>query len=209
MKFFYFLVHWDQNALKSKELHDYFFINGNGFVIGMVLAVLAALVLALIFYFVLGRNVRTANFTNWLVCGIAAIAITFGVSDFVFIGKEPAKKEYANQKQLDKKLTYKYSFYRSLDKATTAPRVDGHNKERISGKQKTLLKANSTLSEKKAYMTAKNTIVQDLNKGRDVRYPYSINTTIWCAVFFFLFSLVFKGMSVAAKTTPIIWPYNS
>ena len=192
MKFFYFLVSWDGKY--SSKLHEFFFVNGNGFLYGILLALVAALVMALVYYFVLGRNVKSANITNWWICGIVALVVTFTVSDFIIIGQQPTKKEYAQAKNLENKLTYKYSFYRSMDKA-------------VKPGNGTLIKKDMSVHEKEGYVQKKNEIATSLNKGGDVRYTYAINTTIWCAVFFFGLSILFKGMSEAAKTKPIKWPY--
>lgn len=192
MKFFYFLVSWD--AGNSAKLHKFFFEQGDGFLYGLLLAIISALVFALIYYFVLGRSVKTAKMGNWWICGVLALVVTFCVSDFILIGQQPTKKEYAKAKGLDSKPTYKYSFYRSMDKA-------------VKPGKGTLIKSDMLQDEKEQLVKEKDKIATNLNKGKDVRYPYSINTTIWCAIFFFLFSMVLKGFSEAAKTKPIKWPY--
>lgn len=192
MKFIYFLVSW--NGKYSTALHEYFFVKGNAFLYGLALAAVAALVFALIYYFVLGRNVKSAKMGNWWICGILALAVTFAVSDFLIIGQQPKQTEYSNSKKLEKKLTYKYSFYRSMDKA-------------VKPGNGTLVKSGMTQNEKAQLVQEKKKIETALNKGKDVRYSYSINTTFWCAVFFFLFSIGLKGFSEAAKTKPIKWPY--
>ena len=192
MKFFYFLVDWDGKY--STQLHEFFFENAGGFSSGLILAVLIALLMAIVYYFVLGRNVTTAKMGNWWICGIVALAVTFILSDFVIIGLEPTQKEYSKAKELDNKISYKYSFYRALDKA-------------VKPGNGTLVKSTMTQNEKESLMKEKKKIVTNLNKGADVRYTFSFNTTFWCAVFFFAFSLLFKGMSEAAKTKPIKWPY--
>lgn len=195
MKIFYFLVNWD--GANSAKLHEYFFVKGNGFLYGLLLAAVVALVVALVYYFVLGRSVKSAKMGNWWICGIIALAVTFCVSNFVFIGQEPTKKEYAEGKKLENKITYKYSFYRSMDRALKPSKVPGE----------TLIDKGVTKIEKEQLKAEQKKIAQNLNQGKDVRYPYAINTTIWCAIFFFLFSMLFKGMSQAAKTKPIKWPY--
>lgn len=192
MKFFYFLVDWDGKY--SSKLHEFFFEHANGFLYGILLALVAALVFALVYYFVLGKNVTTAKMSNWWICGIVACAVTFLISDFVIIGQEPTQKEYSKGKELDKKMTYKYSFYRSMDKA-------------VKPGNGTLIKSDMTPGEKEGHIKAKKQVVSNLNKGGDVRYTFSFNTTFWCAIFFFAFSMLFKGMSEAAKTKPVKWPY--
>ncbi|MDE6409355.1 MAG: hypothetical protein K2K81_03805 [Muribaculaceae bacterium] len=192
MKFFYFLVDWDGKY--SSKLHEFYFEHAGGFTYGILLALVAALILAIVYYFILGRSVTTAKMGNWWICGIFALVVTFLVSDFVIIGQEPTKKEYSHGKELEKKLTYKYSFYRSMDKA-------------VKPGNDTLIKSDMTPGEKQGFTTEKKKIATNLNKGGDVRYTFSVNTTIWCAIFFFIFSMLFKGMSEAAKTKPIKWPY--
>ena len=140
------------------------------------------------------HNVTTAKMSNWWICGILACAVTFLISDFGIIGHEPTQKEYSKGKELDKKLTYKYSFYRSMDKA-------------VKPGNGTLINSDMTPGEKGGLIKEKKKVVSNLNKGGDVRYTFSFNTTIWCAIFFFGFSMLFKGMSEAAKVKPIKWPY--
>lgn len=193
MKFFYFLVDWEGKY--SAQLHEYFFDKGGAFLYGLLVALAAALIFALVYYFALGRSVVTAKMGNWWVCGILALAITFSISDFVIIGLDPTQKEYGQPQKLEKKLTYKYSFYRSMDRA-------------VKPGKGTLIKNGMLESEKQQLVYEKKKIVANLNKGKDVRYTYSINTTIWCAVFFFLISLAIKGFSAAAKDKPILWPYK-
>ncbi len=196
MKYLYFLVDWEGKY--SSKLHEFFF-EPKGFAYGLVLAFVAALVMALVYYFVLGRKVTTGKMGNWWLCGVIALLATFFISDYVIIGQEPTKKERSNSKKLNSKLTYKYSFYRSLDKAVKPAKKS----------EETVLQAGWFQGEKDECIATKNQIVDKLNRGGDVRYPFSINTTIWCAVFYFLFSIIFKGMSEAAKTKPIAWPYKS
>lgn len=194
MGIFYFLVHWNTANVNSTKLHNYFLEQCSGYSDGLILAVAAALALAIIYYFVLGNNVTTAKMHNWWICGIVALVATFCVSNFVLIGVQPTKKEYAKSKSLENKITYKYSFYRSMDRA-------------VKPGKNTLIKNDMLDSEKEALVAEKKVIAQNLSKGKDIRIPYSVNTTIWCAVFYFLFSMLFKGLSKAAKTKPVKWPF--
>lgn len=194
MKFLYFLVQWNNSNVNSTKLHNYFLEQGGGYSDGLILAVVVALALAIIYYFVLGKSVTTAKMHNWWICGIVALCATFSVSNFVFIGAQPTKKEYAKAKSLEGKITYKYSFYRSMDRAVKPGKY-------------TLIKPDMLDSEKEALVAEKKVIAHNLSKGKDIRIPYAVNTTIWCAVFYFLFSMLLKGLSKAAKTKPVKWPF--
>ena len=193
MKFFYFLVDWDGKY--STLLHEYFFEKGGAFGYGLLVAVAAALILALIYYLVLGRNVTTAKMGNWWICGAVALAVTFSISNWMIIGQEPSQREYSQARNLENKLTYKYSFYRSMDRA-------------IKPGKGTLIKDGMLDSEKQQLVAEKKKVATNLNQGKDVRYMFSFNTTLWCAVFYFIASVLFKGFSQAAKTKPIKWPYK-
>lgn len=190
MKFFYFLVNWPGNKGQANfDLHNYFFVEQGGFTYGLLIALAAALIAALVYYFVLGKNVTTAKMGNWWICGIVALVATFCISDFVLIGKDSGKGSTRNKTE---KITYKYSFYHGMDKA-------------VSPKEG--LKGYSTTNKKEDLRKTQKEITKKLNKGGDVRYPYSLNTTIWCAIFYFALSMLLKGFSEAAKTKPLKWPY--
>ncbi len=191
MSFFCFLVSW--SGKYSEQLHNYHFITNSGFATGLLVAFVIALVMSALYYFVLGSSVTTAKTANWWICLIIACIACFSVSDFILIGREPSKKEYANAKNLDSKLTYKYSIYKSLDKALK-PNKDGIVK-------------GMTAKEKESIQTEKKKIAQKLNQGGDVRMMFDLNTTIWCAIFCLILTVPFKCMSPKAKTKPYKWPF--
>lgn len=184
----YFLVSWGKQNKAAQALHDYFFNDQGAFTYGILIALGIALIAAIVYYFVLGRNVTTAKMQNWWICGIVALAATFCISDFVIIGsnKVGAKKET---------ITYKYSFNKALNEAPTSKEFNSKHREFKTSVRKADLRQ------------AKDKIQKELKKGGDVRYPYSLNTTIWCAIFYFALSMLLKGFSEAAKTKPLKWPY--
>lgn len=185
-KLFFFVTSSD--AWKStRNFHENFFVDHNGFLYGLLLALVVALLLVVCFYFGCANSKRDnsiATIPVWCGTLVATGLIVFLIANFVLIGKSNITSTQS--------VFYKYSFY----KANTEYVVE-----------KTRGNSNEQLAKK--LTTDKKTIEINLNRGKDVRYAYSMGCAVYSLLFFYLLSLGIKGFTYQGSTIPHVWPHKN
>lgn len=73
------------------NFHNYFFVDHNGFLYGLILAFAMAIIVGIVYYFVLARNVEFCKTKFWWISLICAFGITFLGANFVLIGQNNMK----------------------------------------------------------------------------------------------------------------------
>lgn len=183
MDFFYFLVTSSQSW--ETRFHENFFNSQDGFLLGVVGALILGILCALFFYFACcnsNQSVKYANIGVWgamlIICGIVA----YLYADNVIIGNSDTTD--------DNSLFRSYSFYKANDEyyisETSKP---GVNPTYINDLLKT-----------------KNDIKNELDKGGDVRVDYDVTTAVLAILFFLITSIVVKRFTINGKTIPFEKP---
>lgn len=185
-KLFFFVTN-SQAWKDTREFHENFFLAHGAFMDGFLVAIGVALVLALVFYFGCCNkrdNDSMANLGVWAGFLVVTGFFVFLTANFVFIGKSNVKNPQS--------LFYKHSFYKANAEFVIEKTRDNQNEQQVS-----------------EYTTARQNIENDLNKGRDVRYPYSTGCCVYSLLFFYIFSLLLKGFTYLGIAIPHPWPHKS
>lgn len=98
--FFYFLV--AGNEAFEPQYHENYFVAQNGFLYGLLLALVIACVAAGIFYYVMCNNKRDVRFVTvptWAITGIIGVIIAIAVADLFLIGRNSETGFYAANEQ--------------------------------------------------------------------------------------------------------------
>ena len=184
-KLFFFVT--NSEAWKStREFHENYFISHGAFTVGLLTAIVLGLVLALAFYFGC-CNKRDedsmANLGVWSGFLFVTGIIMFLVANFIFIGKSNVADS--------RSLFYKYSFYKANSEFVIEKTRNNQNEQQVA-----------------EYTTARQIVETNLNKGKDVRYSYSLGCMVYALLFFYLFSICFKGFTYHGVAIPHPWPYK-
>jgi len=73
------------------NFHKYYFVDNNGFLYGLLLALAVAVIVAAVYYFGLARNVAFCKTKFWWVSLICAFVISFFGANFALIGTKQSK----------------------------------------------------------------------------------------------------------------------
>lgn len=177
MEILYYFVR--QSAAWDPKFHDNFFNGQSGFLYGLLLAAIVAIVAAVIFYFGFcnsNKEVKYANKTSWAVGLVAAAIVAAVLGDIIIIGHDMNSVLVTN-------------FY-DANEQYYMQQVSGSTDQNFIDE----------LSSKKTQ------IANDLDKNNDVRIPFDATTGVWAAVLYFLVSLPIKGITIHGKVIPITWP---
>ncbi|MDE6754202.1 MAG: hypothetical protein K2J82_06290 [Muribaculaceae bacterium] len=85
-EFFFFPVSGSESYKDALGFHNNFFITHNGFLWGLILALIIAVVAAGIFYFVMDKNYTLAKPLNWWIISIVVAVIGYFGADIFLIG---------------------------------------------------------------------------------------------------------------------------
>lgn len=185
-KLFFFVTNSD--AWKStRNFHENFFVNNQGFFYGIVLGLVVAAIMAAIFYFGLCNNKResaSASIPVWggFLAGTAVIVLL--VANFVIIGK-PGTTDINS-------IFYKNSFYKANNEYVIKQTKNTPNQQFVT-----------------AYNNDMRTINENLDKGKDVRYAYDLGCAVYSILFFYLISLLIKGFTINGLAIPHLWPHKN
>lgn len=193
MDFLYFLV-TDSKIWKDDTLgfHKNFFADGGGFTLGWVGALVLGLIFCLVFYFGCcnsKKSSKSANIGVWAIFMIIAAAASYFYGDYVVIGQPRVKEGKAQTESIFRK----YSFYKA-------------NKDYVIIKTDKRINPSATPESNKRYREAEKTIAGNLDKGKDVRFDFDITTAVLGAVFFFIFSILFKRFTINGRSVPFLKP---
>lgn len=177
MEILYYFVR--QSEAWEPKFHDNFFNGQLGFMYGIILALAVAVIAALAFYFGCCNSkneVKYANNTTWTIVLLAGVVVAAVLGDIVIIGHDTHSILVTN-------------FYEANEEYYMT-QVSGSTDQNFINEM----------------ATTKTNIASALDKGNDVRLPFDITTGIWCAVFYFIISLLIKGITINGKVIPVTWP---
>lgn len=78
----------------SLGFHHHYFVEHLGFVWGLVLAVVIALISAALFYFIGCNNFKFSKRVNWWFCSVLVAVISFFACNAILIGKKGSDKTF-------------------------------------------------------------------------------------------------------------------
>lgn len=187
MKFPMIFCNWEEN---NKFGFHQFIIDDTGWTaFGTAIAI--GLVIAIIYYLIVGKNSRMANLSTWVIALIASLILSFFVTDKIFIGEPLSKKKGVNKES----VTYKHSIFHA-----------------INTQQDNLFKSkeykNNTAAKEKI-SDYKTKLEKELAKGNDIVMSYNMSCVFWTLIFFILASYVVKNWQAATSTVPTYWPSKS
>lgn len=185
-KLFFFVTN-SQAWKDTREFHENFFVTHNAFMYGVLTAIIVALVLALVFYFGCCNKRNDDSMANtgvWAGFLLVTGLLVFLTANFAFIGKSNVADSQS--------IFYKHSFYKANSEFVIEKTRDNQNQQQVD-----------------EYTTARQKIETDLNNGKDVRYSYSLGCTVYSLLFFYIFSLLFKGFTYQGIAIPHPWPHKS
>ena len=87
MEYLFFPVSGNDAYNDTLGFHTNYFINNNGFLWSLLVAVGIALVLSLLFYFAFARNITLAKKLNWFICSLIVGGLSYGACDLFLIGQ--------------------------------------------------------------------------------------------------------------------------
>ena len=185
-KLFFFVTSSD--AWKNtRNFHENFFCDNNGFLYGILVALVVAIFLAICFYFGLANNKRDnamANIPVWLAFLAGTAILVFLCANYVLIGKSNTLNP--------KSIFYNYSFYKDNTEYVVKQTSGNPNEQLVT-------KLNSD----------KQAIDTELNRGKDVRYLFSIGCAVYGLLFFYLLSIAIKGFTYQGVSIPHLWPHKN
>lgn len=179
MDFIYFLV--TGSDAWEPHFHNHFFVTCNGFMWGLIGALIIGILFAAAFYFGCcnsSNSVKLANIKVWSVFLLISGIVGYFYADCILIG--------TSDNSDDSSMTRKYSFYKANDyyfiEETSKPGVAPAYIQDLT--------------------RTKNEISDNLDKGGDVRFDFDITTAVLAVIFFFLSGLVIKRLTIAGKAIP-------
>lgn len=187
MKFPMIFCSWEEH---NKYGFHQFIIDDTGWAaFGTAIAI--GLVIAIIYYLIVGKNSRMANLSTWVIALIASLILSFFVSDKIFVGEPLNKRKGVTTES----ITYKHSFFHAIDTKEKSLHNSPKYKDDPAAKEK--------ISE------YKNKLEKELVKGHDIVTSYNISCVFWTLIFFILTSYVVKNWQAATSTVPTYWPSKS
>lgn len=164
--------------------HNQFFVEENAFITGLIVSLVIGVVVSAAYYFGCCNSktsLSTANIPSWVIALCLAGGLSYLVADFAIIGK-------ANT--LDKDSMFRrYSFYVSMENyyGKYADQTDD------------VLQLQEVENEKKD-------ISDNLDAGRDVRRKFDLGCGFYAILFFYITSILIKGMTRNGAAIPHKWP---
>lgn len=187
MNFPMIFCHWGQG---DKWGFHQFILDDTGWAaFGTALAI--GIVIAVVYYLIVGRNSRMANLTTWIIALIASLVVSYLVTDKIFVG-EPLNNEKGVTKE---SITYKHSFFHAIEVK--------YDNLRNSPKYRDDSKAKEKISE------YKKKLENEVKKGNDMVLSYCMSCVFWTLIFFVLASYIVKNWQAATATVPTYWPSKS
>ncbi len=86
LEYFFLPVSASESYKDALGFHTNYFVNGSGFLMGLLLALGIAVVLALVFYFGICKNYTLAKKSNWWILSLVVAIIAYFGADFILIG---------------------------------------------------------------------------------------------------------------------------
>lgn len=187
MKFPMIFCSWEEH---NKFGFHQFIIDDTGWAaFGTAIAI--GLVIAVIYYLIVGKNSRMANLSTWVIALIASLILSFFVSDKIFVGEPLNRKEGITKES----ITYKHSFFHA---------IDTKEKNLIDSK-----KYREDPAAKEKISNYKKELVKKIEKGQDMVMTYNMSCVFWTLIFFILTSYVVKNWQASTSTVPTYWPSKS
>ncbi|MBP5547868.1 MAG: hypothetical protein J6X58_03115 [Bacteroidales bacterium] len=186
MKSIFFLVGGMEQYADDYGFHENFFETSGGFTTALIIAAAFAVICAIIYYFGLcmsRKTIKCATLPVWITILVLSGALTFVTTNTILIGSD-------DEEGSETSLTYAHSFYRNLEDYYIE------------------ISEEAPETEQEAMMECKNQIVEQLNQGEDVALMFNLNAAIYALIFFYIVSLIIKGISVNGRAIPHLWPHK-